>query len=146
MKVPEKMKISSKGISPLVASVMLIAITMTIAGILAYWASSFIKSSLPPTSQVDCTGANFQIYQCSYNATLGRVDIILQNLGRVALENITSTVIYSNNSVSSTIFNETLTVNPQIKSYQINSTSSDYMRITITTACPGVEATTTCGK
>jgi len=35
-----------KGISPLVATVLLIALTLTIAGIVAMWASSFTQAKL----------------------------------------------------------------------------------------------------
>ena len=41
----------AKGISPLVATVLLIAVTMTLAGIIAFWGSSFVRTSLPTENQ-----------------------------------------------------------------------------------------------
>ena len=43
-----------KGISPLVASVLLIAITIAIAAVLANWVSTYTEETLPTTS---CIGA-----------------------------------------------------------------------------------------
>ncbi|MEM4326510.1 MAG: archaellin/type IV pilin N-terminal domain-containing protein [Candidatus Pacearchaeota archaeon] len=135
-----------KGISPLVAAVLLIAITMTIAGMLAYWATSFTKSGLPTNvTEVQCIGANIRVYDCKYNATLSRADIILQNIGSVDLSNITVNIQYLNASIQSFSLNGTLNKNT-IASYQLNGISSDYSRFIILTPCPGVEATTTCGR
>lgn len=47
-----------KGISPLIAAVLLIAFTMTIAGILATWATTFSKERLATsTIEGQCLGA-----------------------------------------------------------------------------------------
>lgn len=43
-----------KGISPLIAAVLLIFITMIIAGIMATWATSFVKTE---TGKLECIGA-----------------------------------------------------------------------------------------
>jgi flagellin-like protein len=135
-----------KGISPLVAAVLLIAVTMTIAGMLAYWATGFVRTGLPSNvTEVECTGANFKVYDCKYNSTANRIDLLLQNIGGVDLRNLSVFVVYSNNTVSTITLNETLS-KAQIKSYQLNGISSDYTKLTITSPCPGVEATTTCGK
>ncbi len=66
----DKGETKSLGISPLVAAVLLIAVTMTIAGLLAYWATSFVRTSLPETNrtEAECRLADFSIYFCSYNS------------------------------------------------------------------------------
>ncbi|MBI2547246.1 MAG: hypothetical protein HYW23_02255 [Candidatus Aenigmarchaeota archaeon] len=58
-----------KGISPIVASVLLIAITMTIAGVLAYWSSTFVSNTLPGenTTTAQCRLAQFEFLLCNYN-------------------------------------------------------------------------------
>ena len=40
--------VKGKAVSPLVAAVLLIAVTMTIAGMLAYWASGFVRQQTEP--------------------------------------------------------------------------------------------------
>ncbi|MBI5061275.1 MAG: hypothetical protein HZB67_03095 [Candidatus Aenigmarchaeota archaeon] len=47
-----------KGISPLVASVLLIAFTLSIAGIMATWSTSFVRGKTSViTSQAECIGS-----------------------------------------------------------------------------------------
>ncbi len=52
-----------KGISPLVASVLLIAITMAIAAVLASWVSTYTEEALPTTS---CIGGDIGIISAEY--------------------------------------------------------------------------------
>ncbi len=133
-----------KGISPLVAAVLLIAITMTIAGMLAYWATGFFRTSLPTNiTEIQCTGANFRIYSCLYNSSLNTIDLLLQNTGGVDLSNITAVVIYQNATAQNIFLNGTLP-RLQILGYRLSNISQDYSRIVITTICPNIEDTTTC--
>ncbi len=92
---------SSKGISPLVATVLLIAATMSIAMILSFWASSFVTSGLPEQNetQTKCQFSNFEIYQCSYNASNSALDITLRNSGQNSLSDMVAFMILTNNSV-----------------------------------------------
>ena len=52
-----------KGISPLVASVLLIAITIAIAAILANWVSTYTEEALPTTS---CIGGDIAVISAEY--------------------------------------------------------------------------------
>ena len=45
---------TKKGISPLIAAVLLIAFTMVIAGLMATWATNLVKTE---TSELECIGA-----------------------------------------------------------------------------------------
>ena len=131
----------TKGISPLVASVLLIAITMTLAGAIAYWASSFVSTTLPTISG-ECNIASFKIFSCRYNSTSG-ISMILQNLANVELKNLTLFVIYSNNSVQSISLNDTLKQN-DLKSFSVSGISSDYSIITVRTHCPQITESNGC--
>ena len=47
-----------KGVSPLIATVLLIAVTMAIAGVMATWATSFTATKMTESSSgADCIGA-----------------------------------------------------------------------------------------
>jgi flagellin-like protein len=135
----------TKGISPLVASVLLIAITMTLAGAIAYWASSFVSTTLPPNQTMptgECISANFRIYSCKYNYTSG-LSMILYNLANVELKNLTLFVIYPNSSVQSVSLNDTLRPN-DLKSFLVSGISSDYSTITVRTHCPQITESSAC--
>ena len=75
-----------KGISPLVAASLLIAVTMTIAGILAFWASSYMRTTTTQfTNQTSmlrkCTGARFDIFLQDYDPDTQEHKIYLENKG-----------------------------------------------------------------
>lgn len=70
-----------KGISPLIASVLLIAFTMAIAGIMATWATNFSREKLAETnSEADCVAA-LDISQLEFHAD-GTVSVKIQNLSK----------------------------------------------------------------
>ena len=53
----------TKGISPLIASVLLIAITIAIAAILASWVTSYTEEALPTTT---CVGGSMSFVSNEY--------------------------------------------------------------------------------
>ena len=130
-----------KGISPLVATVLLIAVTMTIAAIIAYWASSFTRSSLPSenrtTSMESCAGADFNIYYQTYNSTTKNLVIVLQNTGSASLTITNITFIYPDGSLESKIISMSLPES-SLKSYTLSNVTSGYKSYTIFTNCPNV--------
>jgi flagellin-like protein len=138
-----------KGISPIVAAVLLIAITMTIAGVLAYWSANFIGKQLPDTgTETQCKLANFDFLSCKYNSTTGNITFSLVNRRNVELKNLTAFVNYANGSSSSgAILNSTLNIGSDaIKSFSVSGISSDFVSIIVKTQCSDVEASNTCTR
>lgn len=133
-----------KGISPLVATVLLIAITMTIAGILAYWASNFVITKTEEVETGACLQAFFRVYDCSYNSSAQTLNFILKNDRYVELSNLTAYVLYPNATVSNTTLNGTLP-SLVLKTFNV-SASSDYSSLVVRSNCASVYATSTCGK
>ncbi len=126
-----------KGISPIVASVLLIAITMTIAGVLAYWSSTFVSTGLPTENitTAQCRVAQFEFQSCRYNATSQVLIFSVNNIGGVAL-NLTAFVEYTNGTVSNGVkLNESLP-SSTIRSYFVSGVSSDFSDLLIKTNCP----------
>jgi flagellin-like protein len=79
----------SKGISPLVAAVLLIATTMSIAGILTYWATGFVRSRLGAienASAADCLSAQFRLYYGSFDNNTENLYLILENQRTIDLK------------------------------------------------------------
>jgi flagellin-like protein len=129
-----------KAISPLVATVLLIAITMTLAGIVAFWGSSFVRTSLPTENQTGaiqaCTAASIRLVTSSYNSTNNALSITIYNDGtqRLMLTNIT--FIYPDRS-------ETKEINEEISPGQvivklIDNVANGYTSFLISTNCPNV--------
>ncbi len=139
-------QLNDKGISPLVAAVLLIAVTMTIAGVLAYWASSFVKTSLPETNetQSECMYAEFSIYSCEHVNSTDTVNLILDNTGDVELRNLKAITILSNSSIlGSHDLNGTLT---GIESFSISNVNHTFSKILVKTHCPEISREKTCSR
>jgi len=140
--------LSTLGISPLVAAVLLIAITMTIAGVLAYWATSFVKTSLPETNttEAECRLASFSIYSCSFDNSTKKINLILENLKNIELRNLRAFVIYENGSVSDAIpLNTTLGTVP-LKSFVIANIDNGFSKLRIKTHCPELSEEKACTR
>lgn len=139
---------SSMGISPLVASVLLIAITMTIAGVLAYWSTSFVRTSLPEVNATtsECTLANFAIYSCNYENSTSTLNIILENLENIQLSNLRVFVVYTNTSLSDAIpLNSTLT-SGLLKSFSLTGMGPSFSKILVKTQCPELNKEKVCTR
>lgn len=137
-----------KGISPLIATVLLIAATMSIAGILAYWASNFVGTALPPanSSQTTCQFAGFQFSSCAYaNNT---ISFVLYNFRTISLNGLTATVFDMNNfpAWNNVTLNGTLGAG-QFGGYSVNGIPSNFTKIVVTTSmCPNVLQENTCTR
>jgi flagellin-like protein len=139
----------TKGVSPLVATVLLVAATMSIAGILAYWTSGFVKSTLPEinTTQEQCKYSGFKIYQCSYSNTTSQLLITLNNYKTIEVKNLVLYSFFSNGTTSSGInLNQSL-IPGEFKTYTINNFDQNFTKIIISSLlCPSLlpeEATCT---
>ncbi len=107
-----------KGISPLVAAILLIAFTVAIAGILATWADKFTKGKLaeiePSTA---CLGA-LDINSVSFSG--GTISARMRNLGRnVNLSNFVTTLEYSDG--------EPFKIYPKKEPYPIDSSVPQFL-------------------
>ncbi len=134
-----------KGISPIVAAVLLIAVTMTIAGVLAYWSSTFVEKQLPEV-ETQCKFSNFIFESCTYNSTSQRLNFILNNRRNIDLKNLTAYISYSNNSVSSGITLNVSLLGNELKSFSMSGVSSDFSSVLVKTHCPESTASSTCTR
>lgn len=137
-----------KGISPLIAAVLLIAVTMTLAGVLAYWASTFVQAGLESSSNqtiaTQCNFGNFVIDACSYDSAGQRVTFILDNVGTVDLYNITVFVIYPDNNVTAAPASGGTIGSGTLKSFSAAGIAPGFNNIRVRTQCPNVFEETTC--
>jgi flagellin-like protein len=78
------MRRKEKGISPLVAVIMLIAFTMIVAGILAGWATRFATEQRSMLEK--CVRSNIVIKKAVYDTVDENISLMLYNAGTVPLK------------------------------------------------------------
>jgi len=90
-----------KGISPLIATVLLIAFTVATAGLLSSWLMSFTKTSSETvtqqsTTQLVCSYGGIGLSSLKYSNN--RMNGTIENTQTISLGNITVQIIYTNQS------------------------------------------------
>jgi flagellin-like protein len=137
----------TKGVSPLVASVLLIAATMSIAGILAFWASTFTRTQVESfnnqTIVSACNFATFDVYTCSYDSSAQRILLSLNNNGQVDLKNLVGYVQYPDGNLTNITIGDSLPQN-SLKQFYLNGVTSNYTKLIIKTNCPQLSKETPC--
>ena len=108
-----------KGISPLIAVIMLIAFTMIVAGILAGWATQFVTQS---RSELQfCARAGLLIQRAYYDNNTKELSLALFNTGDVPLEGFSVRLVYQNETIVSQKF-ESLNISYQdIKTVKVSA-------------------------
>jgi len=88
------LQIQMKGISPLIAAVLLIGVTMLIAGLMAGWAQSIVTTNLETsTTGIDCIGS---LDLGSLSFSNGNVSVRIRNLAdRFDLEGLSASIEYN---------------------------------------------------
>jgi len=133
-----------KGLSPIVASVILIAITMAIAGVLSFWAGNFVQRNIQQTENttedLSCLNALFDTYStCKYNSASKEISVVLENKRAKSLQLDSLYVFYPNDLVQFKI-PETLPPNLfYFKSSKYGITiNPGFDHFELRSACPGV--------
>ena len=90
-----------KGVAPLVATVLLIAMALLIAGILMSWTTTLTKETTSSVSNrtggvVDCTGSSIEIQSVFLDFTANKSRVLVRNSGQRS-DNIISGVMQNNN-------------------------------------------------
>jgi len=97
----EFFRVKKKGVSPLIATVLLIAFTIAVAGIISVWLTQFTKqqTNLVTTqgnTQVQCGTAGISLRNVQYCSNYISGQII--NSGSIGIGNVTITLLYYNAS------------------------------------------------
>ena len=97
--------IKMKGISPLIASVILIAVTLAIAGILSTWALQFVgRTQTGITTRTECIGALQFTVPPTYSATTGNLTLSYVNTkATITLDNLTAIITFETGQVSQSL-------------------------------------------
>ncbi|MFH8132172.1 MAG: archaellin/type IV pilin N-terminal domain-containing protein [Candidatus Aenigmatarchaeota archaeon] len=90
-----------KGISPLVATVLLIAFTVASAAIISFWLLPFLSSFSKTTSeeaeiQLKCSRGGVYLFDLNYNLSSSSLSGKIENTGSVSLGNFALQIVYLN--------------------------------------------------
>jgi len=136
-----------KGISPLIAEVLLIGFTVAVASIVILWVTGFTRTStktitIQAETQLSCTYGGVDFYgNVIYNLTSQTLSGYLKNTGNIPLANITFQIIYTNGTISTNSLNiELLPTN--IASFNFANVSSNIDTVYVTTNCTNPPVTT----
>jgi len=128
-----------KGISPLIATVLLIAFTLSVAGIVSVWLTGFARTSTETvgkesSTQLICSYGGIALSNLKFSNN--RLSGSIENTRTIILGNITIQVLYTNASSQTEKLYVSLT--PREK-YSFNiSISSNYDKIRVITNCSSV--------
>jgi len=128
-----------KGISPIVASVLLIAITMAVAAILANWVTSYTQTTIQNTQT--CIGGSVSYVSADYPKLDGSNLIAAVEARYVPLSDFKFIVLYDDDSVKT--YDDTLDTTlasgavGTIKSGTVSSTSS-IKKVRVSSNCSNV--------
>ena len=126
-----------KGISSLIAVIMLIAFTMIIAGILATWTTNFATRQ---RVQIEfCSEASAYIQGGTYDSGTQTLNLIIFNNGKVPLS-FSGILTYKNGTVLKYPTNLDNVTAGNIKTFAMSGVSSDLEQATIQSKeCVGVQ-------
>jgi len=130
-----------KGISPVIAIVLLIAFTVSVAGILSIWLMGFATTSTglieeEATRELICSYGGISLSDLKFCSTNDRLAGKSENTGTINIGNITIQIIYTNGTTQKS---ETGAELLPREIYQFNiSTNSNYDKIRVITNCSSV--------
>jgi len=99
-----------RAVSPLIATILLVAVALSLAGILYSWSSQNAKETTDNLSETtsnwnDCSAVNLYIdYGCSYDSETGLSFIVMDNSTVEIDNNLSLIVIDADNEITSATF------------------------------------------
>ena len=141
-----------KGISPLIAAVLLIAFTVAIATLIAGWFSTLTRTTTASVTNktdiaVDCAGAGITIDQVYVEpGTTKTARATVRNTGLATLSLVSAQLFNTtgNNFTTSTSLPATLNrgnITSLVFSVNVSACPGSFSRVLVTTSCGGVEST-----
>ena len=119
-----------KGISPLIATILLIAFVIAVGGILSGWLISFSKERVEEArtkgeTDIQCSYSGLSIDDADWNDTETTLSLIVRNSGTEDLTDFRMVVIYTNNTAFTLKVSPSTILNPGDVEVFYNSSVSD---------------------
>lgn len=130
-----------KGISPFIASVLLIAFAIAVAGIFSGWITSFTKETTEEVKKhsekrVTCSYGGIALDDLVYNSTSGNLTGMIENTDIIVLGNIDLEIFYDNATREEKDLNKIL--EPGEKDVFNELADDNYDKIRVITNCSNV--------
>ena len=147
-----------KGVSPLVATVLLIAFVVAVAGIIATWVNSFATSQTQlvgqqSTTSITCSYGHVAVQNMVFQSASTRLAGTVVNTGTIAQGNISVSIVSQNatsqninlcnspsGSTTCTVANLSLAVSDQV-GFNFTISGSNYDNVKVKTNCSSVGVT-----
>ena len=135
-----------KGLSPLVAEVLLIAFAVGVGAIIATWVLGFTRSSTKTVSkqsstQLACTYGSIKFLSSpplTYNSTSGNLTGAVENNGNIPLGDIRLQILYTNSTLSVINLSPSQLTSGGVISFNVKI-SSNYQTVRVVTNCTNPE-------
>ena len=136
-----------KGISPFLASILLIAFVVTVAGIYRVWIINFSRTATETIGEksekkIICSYGEIFCEDFTFNTTSGNLTGKIKNTGLIPLGEISLEIFYTNATKEEKFLNMSLDSGEE-KPFNVklgcNSTNCNYERIRTITNCSNVE-------
>jgi len=142
----------SKGISPLIAAVLLIAFTITIATFLASWSTTFTRTKTEEFSRTgeeitaECQYARLVIENAVYDGVNDKITAVVWNMGKTDLSNFQFNIYYSDiNITKATPSNYNITLkNGDFATFVVDNVTSTPQKIQVRSLLCPTESIYTC--
>ena len=123
-----------KGISPLIATILLIAFVIAVGGILSGWLISFSKEKTDEAktkgeAEIKCSYSALRIMDADWNSTETKLSLIIENRGTEDITDFRMVVIYNNNTAMTFKVTPSTTLSPGDIEVFYNSSISDCNKI-----------------
>lgn len=135
-----------KGLSPLIAEVLLIAFAIGVGAIIITWVTGFTKSSTKTvgqqsSSQIQCTYGSIKFLSSpplTYNSTTSNLTGAVENNGNIVLGNLRLQILYDNGSLQQIPLSPSELSPGDIVSFNVKI-SSNYQLVRVVTNCTSPE-------
>ena len=118
--------VNRKGVSPLIAVIVLIAFTLIVAGMLATWASRFARETLPTT---ECFNIDVIIQGATYDSPTSTLNLYVKNRGTIQLT-FDTLIKYQNGTITQAGQSYTVDAN-QLRTFTFTGISNTVDEVTI---------------
>jgi len=130
-----------KGISPFIATVLLIAVAITVAGIFSGWFTNFIRTITTMTGEregtrIECSYGGIALSDLEYNTSSKHLSGYIENIDIIPLGDIDLEIFYDNATKEEKDLNKVL--EPGEKDVFDVTINSNYEKIRVITNCSNV--------
>jgi flagellin-like protein len=123
-----------KGLSPLISAILLIAISLAVAGIFSGWFTNFVKTTSKSiedqgSTKITCANAGIVLENVRYNSTSGNLIGYIRNTDIVALGDIDIEIFLTN--ATRILLDKNITLSPGEQNsfiYKLDTTDYDFIR------------------